>query len=439
MADEQKPVQKPPIETPKDIEDLLKDLPKINTPKFSPAPQTPPLPKTPESMPKPPLLYPPSQSSPSFKPLFPEPLRQPTPPPSSPLSKTDNTAKPSIPAPFPPSVAQDKFKPLVRTMNEDLELAKKGIKSEPKPFEIKSPPTSSKPIPAPLPPKPLLPSEIKLGPTQRTKALELPKAAAPFTDVSKPKKFFIGKIIIIVLGIAVVFAGAWYFLIQQKETTIVIPTLTPTLTPAPTPKNLSELIPLSSQITISSTENFLTALISAIKSQTLTNGGLLTLNIADENGTKYSLDQIFQRLNIALPNGLMENLNSEEWILAVYGQQEIYDSKGMLSFNQASRPKLVLIAKTDYPSALRSALNEWEITVTDGFKNVFEINPQKAFTQTFQDNIYSETGIRYKNFSYPDSSIDYAILNLPDLNSNYLILTSSRESIYSAINLLQNQ
>lgn len=428
MADDTKPTNptnqpKPPIETPKDIEDLLKDLPKINTPQSSSIPQNfSPLNKTPESVAKSP--------SPLSPPLSPPP--QPTPP-LKPLIPPTAQTPPALPA---PSAGQDKFKSLIRTMGEDLESAKKGMKFDPKPFEIKQPPTSPKPITPP--PKPLLlPSEIKLGPAQRTKALNLPKPATPFTDVTRAKKYHILKIIIPILVIGTASAGIWYFMTRQKETVTVIPTFTPT--PTPILKNLSELIPFSSQITISSTENFLTALNNGIKSMTLTNGSWIALKIIDESGAEYTLDQIFQKLNIALPNGILENLDSNEWFLAVYGQREMYDLNGALSFGQTPKIKLGLIAKANYPTNLRSSLNSWEIIMEDNLKDLFGFNPQKIASEAFLDNFYNGTQIRYKNFPYADSTIDYAILNLAEFNSNYFIITNSRESIYSAIDLLQNQ
>jgi hypothetical protein len=428
MPDEQKPVPKPPIETPKDIEDLLKDLPKINESKpqalnIPPKPNMPLAPQTPE---------PPKSVSPVKPPSL-------TPPPSS--LKPPISAAPQQSAPITP--ASDKFKSLIRTMGEDIDSAKKGAKPEPKSFEIKPPPATPKPI-TPLPPVPLTPSEIKLGPAQRTKALELPKPKESFTDVTKPKKSFpISKIIMFVAGIGItlgaIYAGIWYFANRQENVT-VIPTLTPTPTPTPTPKLLLELIPFSSQITISSSENFLTAFNDKLASVNLTGGGWTALNIIDENGNKYTLSQIFERLNITLPNGILENLNMmTEWILAAYGQRETYDLSGALNLGQTPKLKLGLIAKTDYPSDLRSALNGWEITITEGMKNFLGLNTQKSSTQTFFDNTYNGIQIRYRNFPYADNTIDYAIVNLPQFNSDYLIIANSRESIYSAIDLLQTQ
>ena len=413
MADGPKDQKSTPLEPSKDIEELLKELPKIDSPKsLPPTPSLPP--------PKPQFSPVPQSTPPSFK-------------------TTEGTAKPIVPAPLPPSAGQDKFKSLVRTMNEDLEAAKKGLRPEPKPFEIKPPPAGPKMAPQ-APPLALRPPppEVKLGPAERTKSLEMSKVPPPLLPPSG-KKFNINpRFLIIILLIAAAFGAAWWFLVRESEKTVVLaPIATPPLTPPP--KALSELIASIDQTTISSTGNFLNLLNSQINSLAMTNGGLTALNITDENGRRYSISEIFERLNIILPSGLAENLDSNDWIFFAYGQQETFDAKGLLIFETKAKTKIGLIAKTGNPDLLRSTLNNWEITMTSDLDNLFGIDPKKATSETFLDNIYGGTDIRYRNFSYADNSIDYAIINLPGFNLNYFVLTGSRESIYSAIDLLQNQ
>lgn len=77
--------------------------------------------------------------------------------------------------------------------------------------------------------------------------------------------------------------------------------------------------------------------------------------------------------------------------------------------------------------------------MTEDLKGLFEVDSKKATSQAFLDNIYSGQTIRYRNFPYADKSIDYSLVSLPRFNADYFILTNSRESIYSAIDLLQNQ
>lgn len=410
MPDETKPTtdQKPAqLEPPKDIEDLLKELPKVNVPKMTPPPR--------------PMLPPASQTA----------------PPS--LKTTEGTAKPLSPPPAsnPQPPAPQSAKSYIRTMEDDLEAAKKGLKPEPKPFEIKPPPALSKPSPTP-PTPPKLPSlpEVKLGPTEKAKTLELPK---PIPPLPAPKgKFAISPkfLVILVLILAAASAAIWFFAVRESKPKVV---LTPTPTPIPTPKSLSELITSESQITISSTENFLTALNNSLETISPSSGAFISLNIVDENGLRYSIPQIFERLQIIPPSGILENLDASDWELAAYGQYEMYDQNGLLTFPESPKTKLGLIAKTANPESLRSTLNTWETTMAGNLENLFDLDLRKKTSETFLDNVYSGTDIRYQNFPFADSTVDFAIVFLPRFNAYYFVLTSSRESIYSAIDLLSTQ
>lgn len=415
-----------PLEPPKDIEELLKELPKVDPPK----PAIPPI----GTMP-PPL--------------------KPTMPPAKPLTPSFPPPKPQMPAPpkplSPPIPQTDRFKSLVRTMAEDLEAAKKGIKPESKPFEIKPPPktipTPSEPSPsggpkiAPPPPPLKMPPQapqIKLGPAERTKPLESPKLGPPAPPIGAaiPKKFKLNpKILIIVLAVIIAFAGAWWFLNREPE---IVFTPTPTTTPTPVFPGLFEIFGDVYPIIISSTDNFAASFNNSIKNVSpLTAGKFTALSVTDENGRRHPLSEIFQKLQISIPEGLLENLAPNEWFLVAYGQKELFDQNGLLTFNQTPKVKLGLIAKATNPILLRSALNGWEITLTDDLKDFFGVNLTKATSEAFLDNIYGGTNVRYRNFPYADSSIDYAIINLPQFNLDYFVLTNSRESIYSAIDLLR--
>ncbi|MBI4117396.1 MAG: hypothetical protein HY451_01805 [Parcubacteria group bacterium] len=271
--------------------------------------------------------------------------------------------------------------------------------------------------------------------------MELPKTGpAPLTSPPAVRKKFAlsPKILILALVIiAAVFAGAWWLMNRESEPTAVI-TPTPAPTPKPTPKALSQLVSSASQITISSTENFLTALNSAVNSLALTAGGLTLLNLVDENGSIYTLSDFIAQLNISA-TGILDSLDPSDAALLLYGQQEMFDDKGLLSFNQTPKARIVLVARSISPISTRNALNNWEVTMAADLKNLFGLDPKKATSQTFLDNIYSGTDIRYQNFPFADSTIDYALVNLAKFNVDYFILAGSRESVYSAIDLLKNQ
>ena len=441
MADETKNPneQKPPaLQPPKDIEELLKELPKVSGPvsQTSPPPPRPAMPQAP----RPPLPSAMPPASPINKP--------PTPTPKPPSSTTQ------VP---PPASQTGDFKSLIRTMEQDLEAAKKGLKPESKPFEIKPPPP---PTPKPLAPqegaKPFIP-QARLGPLEKTKSLEIPKiipaprvipappVKGPALGLTKPRFSISPKFLIIILGIAVVFAGAWWLLTKEDEV-VVAPTPTQTPTPTPIAKTIFELIPGIQTIAIPATEkNFLTIFLNTLNNKDdtsfFTKGEFLTLIIYEnfQSGNQYSLSQIFQKFGIVPPSGVLENLDSNEWAIVTYGQQETFDSKGLPSFNAEPKLKLGLIAKTTNPESLRSALNTWELTMANDLKNLFGLDLKKATSETFLDNIYTGAEIRYQNFPFADNSIDYAILSLSEFGTDYFILTNSRESIYSAINLLNNQ
>ena len=426
LPSSQKPVS---LEPPKDIENLLKELPKIDPLPTSkgvgtPTPDVEAKPAAPLPKPPAPVLMPPKPQSP--------PLPKPIPPPASPPLAG------SLQPPAPQSA-----KSFVRTMAEDLEAAKKGIKPEPKPFEIKPPPAIPKTAPAPPPLKMPPVPQIKLGPAEKTKSLELPKERPPLPPISpsiQKRKFTLSpkNLIIILALILAVFTGAWYFLTRKPEVAVLTPTPTLLPTPKPTPLALSELIPTKNQIVISSTQNFENTLKNEIKNISVSAGSFIALEIFDENQNKYTIADFFAHLDISIP-GVVDSLDGSDWALLVYGQNEMFNNRGLLSFNQTPESKIGLIIKLYNSSSARNYLNNWETTMTEELKGLFEINPKKATSETFLDNIYGGTDIRYRNFPFADNTIDYAIVNLTEFNTDYFILAGSRESIYSTIDLLQAQ
>lgn len=327
-------------------------------------------------------------------------------------------------------------------MGEDLEAAKKGMKPEPKPFEIKPPPGGPKIAPPPPPLKMPPTPQIKLGPAERTRPLELPRTGPPVPPPPglAPKKFVLNPkaLILILVVLIAAFAGVWWFMNREPEIAAPIPTFTPT--PTPVFPGLFEILGDAYPLVISSTDNFAGTFNNSIKNVSpLSTGKFTAVSVVDENGARYPLSEVLQKLQISVPNGLSEDLDANEWFIVAFGQQETFDQNGLLTFSQTPKIKLGLIAKATDPISLRSVLNAWETTMTGDLKNFFGINLTKATSEIFLDNIYSGADIRYRNFPYADNSIDYAIVSLSRFNLDYFILTNSRESIYSAVDLLQTQ
>ena len=76
-------------------------------------------------------------------------------------------------------------------------------------------------------------------------------------------------------------------------------------------------------------------------------------------------------------------------------------------------------------------LKIWEDTIKYDLEPLFlEEQIPASLTEEFQDNAYRNIAIRYMNFPGPDLSIDYA------LAANKLVITTSRESMYAAIDVL---
>ena len=440
MADELKnPGEQKPNrpETPKGIEDVLKELPKVSV--SNPIPPKP-NPQNPPSPPKP--------STPSLPPM---------PQPTGILGARNIPEKPLTPIPTQPSQkptssppSPDKFQSLVRTMESDLEAAKKGLKPESKPFEIKPPPKPliSQPpfIPPAGPAKPTL-KPLKLGPAEKAKPMEIakppvtPRPPTPFAVDFEPKRNLINKkTLLFALAAMVVFAGIWFFMTRQEEEIILF---TPTASPTPEPEPLAVLDLFISQnrISIPSTQDFKTGFENQIKTIAVSAGNFTALEIIDENGSQYSLSRIMDGLSIKPPAGLTESLDGEDWTLVVYGQTEIFGQSGFPVIDPPliQEKRIGFVAKADNPTGLRSALNAWEITMTDDLKSLFGVDPKKTTSGTFLENFYAGETVRYRNFPYADKTIDYSIVSLPDFNADYFVLTSSRESAYSAIDLLQNQ
>ena len=410
--EEQKPT---PLEPPKDIEELLKELPKVDPEGVASRPYGADSPK------------PPAPSLPPPQPQMPPPPLKPSSPPTSQL-------------PASASPQDDKFKSLVRTMGEDLEAARKGMKPEPKPFEIKPPPSGPKIAPPPPPLKMPPTPQIKLGPAERTRPLELPRTGPPAPPPGglAPKKFVLNPkaLILILVVLIAAFAGVWWFMNREPEIAAPIPTATPIPTPIPTPKSFSELFPSSRQITISSTENFIATFKNSVETLNLGPRDLVLLNIIDESNRMYELFEIVDKFQLNTPYiGMM----SPPFALFVYGQTEIFDNKGFLMPQSPVAIKLGFIFKTPPLDNRDVVFRNFEDAMTELHKNIFDLDPKKATSQTFLDNIYGGSDIRYRNFPYADNSIDYTFVDLPQYNTSYFVITNSRESIYSAVDLLQNQ
>lgn len=362
-----------------------------------------------------------------------------------------------------PQEKEISLKAEIRTMAEDLEAAKKGTIPETKSLEIKIPLSETTPLEAqekpdqtPISQTPSSKTqEIKLGPLEKPKLLPpLPpkpetkpkEISPPEISIPPPKKSLFSPKILIIIILIILIGFLGLFFIKRKNEKITenwpSPTLTETPTKTPVELKIKDLFDqvIVIQITIPSslpTDQGLKKFQESIENipiETVNEFGVL--DITDENGNKYPLSSILEKISVPLPNEVLRELDQEDWGFYVYRQKEFFNINGTLNYNAPQRLKLNFIAKVKNESDLRSALNLWELKATNDLKGLFNLLMEKAASETFLDNTYRDISIRYRNFPFADNTIDYAIIPATNQFSGFFVLTNSRESIYSVIDLI---
>ncbi len=431
------------------IDDLVRELSKSSTsPGTPPAPQAP---RPPFPTPKPPIL--PSINPPlSPKPLeVPKPLEMPKPKfniPPQPFSQPSQPKPTQPPAPFqPPGVKE--YQSSIRTMNEDISKIKQGQK--PTGIEIPRKIEQVAPVPQVIPPKPAVPSQqfkvpsVNLGEAQKTGPLAQSRdfskpPTAPKVD-SKPQiyvpeggqKSDNRNLLFIGIGAVAIVAGFsyWFFVLRSPAPEVVIesPTPFPTATP------IQDLNSIFSGI---NTENVSVKDPSAdlntnIKTLAINGGEFKNLNVTSESKGQFTLGLLDFLAKPAQP--LVDNMGADHKIF-LYGQKESFDTKGQLKTNAVVGKRLVFVNEVkDVVAAFQIAKN-WETSMNEDLKFVFEFDPKKQQSKDFGDNSYRGVNVRYKNFKYADKSIDYAIVPASN-GKSYLVISGSREAMYATINKLK--
>lgn len=401
-------------------------------------------------------------------PVMPAPSPVPKPVASQPfVPKPVPQSAPSVPpasaAPItssPPSPVKE-YQSSIRTMSDDLSSLKTGQK----PSGINIPRTVEPPkqvAPTPVLPKPPVSSpalvpQVKLGETQKTGPMAqqkgLPAGQAGPVMPPAPKKEETSQIIIpeggkkmiggnfLYIGIAsiMVLGGAayWYFVIKAPSAPETIITPVPSATPTPV-ATLEQLLSDASPVNIelSASENPLSDFNKTIKTQIVSGGVLDSLNVkigAEE--TKPAFSDIMDKFLISYPAQLKTNLGEESAVL-LYGQKEVFTAKGFPDTSAINVKRLIFVTEINDFVLAASISKEWELTMTDGFKEIFELDSKKAASKIFLDSAYRETDIRYINFAYPDNTIDYAIVAASN-GKFYLVISGSREAMYEIVDKLK--
>ncbi len=195
------------------------------------------------------------------------------------------------------------------------------------------------------------------------------------------------------------------------------------------PTEPATLIPVAETKVIELTagqENLLVEELKTIASQTQATSTfkrILVKLVNNQTEERYSdLTTLLTALGTSLPEGIQT---------AIADSQIGGDNYTLFLYNQTEGNRLGLVVKMGQSETLVEDLKNWEATLVDDLRALFlEEEVPAAFTEEFQDNIYQDIAIRYLNFPDPGLSIDYGIVD------GKLVLTTSRESMYAAIEAL---
>lgn len=461
MADDQKPKTM-------DISDLVRELSKSSTSTVTPPRPTgvqtpmsqasrPSFPTQKPMTPPPAAAVPPMSKPPVTTPVPPKPLEMPqpkftAPPPLSPKPAPAPSA-PSPPSPSPtPGVKE--YQSSIRTMNKDISNIKQGQK--PMGIDVPRKVEQAPVAPQSMPVKPNPPAgglnqqfrvpSVNLGGTQKAAPIAPPKdiARAPSAPkVEPPPQIYIPeggqkggnrKILFIGVGAVVMVAGFsyWFFVLRSPVPGVVIESPIPTPTQTPTLDLSSIFIGLESQ-TVCTVVCTIDEFISNTNSGTI-NGGQFKKVYLSENDISDTMTEVLDFLGIMYSPQLKESLGSDSFVL-MYGQKEIFDSKGQIKTDAVVEKRLVFINEVKDTSITIQLAKDWEVSMSIDLKSLFQFDPKKQQSKDFTDNSYHNVDIRYKNFKYSDRSIDYAIVASSN-GKSYLVLTGSRESMYATIDKL---
>lgn len=349
-------------------------------------------------------------------------------------------------------------------MSEDLSSLKTGQKpsgvSVPRTIEPLKPPVVAPPALSKPPVSPIMPgTQVKLGELQKTGPMAQQKVPvpAPMPKKEEPlqiiipeggKKMIGGNLLYIGITVIVVLVGAayWFFVIRNPAIPEAIFTPTPSASPTPVAtlnQLLSEALPVD--IDLSESAIPLIDFNEAVKAQTILGGttNKLNIKIIHAEGTepvvtdRYAggLTGIFDKFLISYPAQLKTILGGETAVL-LYGQKEVFTAKGLPDTNAINVKKLIFITEVNDFAMAASISKEWESTMADGLKGIFELDVKKAASKTFLSSLYRETDVKYINFAYPDKTIDYAIIRASN-GKNYFVVSGSREAMYEIVDKLK--
>lgn len=282
----------------------------------------------------------------------------------------------------------------------------------------------SKPPAPPLPPSP--PSYPLTPPSP-------PSAKKPLLPLleKKPKRthlwLFLG------LGAtAVILIATLGFLLYngEKEEPPVIPPQEVTPTPTLIPEIKTQTISLIEKSATEIKEKLLETVQSTTTNITINR--IFFKVFENETEKALSLSELTNILNLNIPDELKKP--SEQTYNLILCSTPANEETATSSTQAKEREnRLAIILETTEPDKANDALRAWENTIAEDLEGLMLATPEAPATTDFQENLYKGAYIRYKNLPTPSLTIDYTVYK------NLIIITTSRQSIYAAYDLLINQ
>ena len=136
-----------------------------------------------------------------------------------------------------------------------------------------------------------------------------------------------------------------------------------------------------------------------------------------ENNAALTTREFLDKAAVVMPESLLSLLNQDFMLF-------VYSSPG--------RKRLGIIAELAVTEGMQDILRNWETTLEQDAKPLWEIVGQKgsAYTSFFRQAVHQNNLVRFQTFSVVDFGVVYALFGTK------LILTTSFESLTKAVDLL---
>ncbi len=317
----------------------------------------------------------------------------------------------------------------IRTSESDLEKMK-ATGGETQNWQAPSQPTFSPPSPVDESRPPV--NEIPSGPNFSEPAINPEISASEFTNFPQPqmpKKN--NKLVPLLIIIGIVIGGAilgyfflWPKLFASKSASVttttqpIVTTTTTTLPPSPYPQVSGPYQKTSLTVNLTGS-----AVVTAIKNVATQNvQSAETFSILTPKYRDYFLsgEEIIMSLMPNLPDNLKPYLLARKYLLYVY-YGEVNPSLG-----------LIIDIGRDNTDDTKAVFATWEKgKILDNLANFWLIKIPKKVAKSFKEITTAGADIRYFTYYGKEAAISYGFLN------DYLIISSSLESVNSAVSHLQ--